>query len=302
VLSASYINMRDVQEKLSVLGVREPPANALDPFDTQRCNKTWKQDVVERQECMILGMGGVGCSVALALARIGVKRIVCVDNQTVAVGHLNRQVLYDKTQVGRKKAEASAESLKRHVIGNTDVVGIGVDLIVNWDRVVSIARKSTVIFNCVDINRVADFALASLAKSIGIPYIAATAYAFNLQVEAFSGTVDAYTQALVVPKASSLQQVYGALHPSVIQRYPSIDSIVFAQQLPAFDVRNTGSSALITLSAGTLAVTAFIQMLFGLHIPNFNQMNIDGFWKDGEIVSATAPPIELLPLPDATDN
>jgi len=46
----------------------------LDFFDRQKRIPGWKQDVIEQQVCLCLGVGGLGCTVALGLVRLGVKK------------------------------------------------------------------------------------------------------------------------------------------------------------------------------------------------------------------------------------
>jgi sulfur carrier protein ThiS adenylyltransferase len=60
----------------------------------------------------IAGVGGLGSAVALALARMGVGRLVLVDGDVVEPSNLNRQH-YFTDQIGRRKVEAMAETLAR---------------------------------------------------------------------------------------------------------------------------------------------------------------------------------------------
>ena len=60
----------------------------------------------------IAGLGGLGSAVATALARSGVGRLILVDFDRVEASNLNRQhYFYD--QIGRKKAQALTENLRR---------------------------------------------------------------------------------------------------------------------------------------------------------------------------------------------
>ncbi len=54
---------------------------------------------------MILGVGGLGCAVSLALARLGVKKMIMIDKDTVDISNLNRQVLFSWDDVGKPKVE-----------------------------------------------------------------------------------------------------------------------------------------------------------------------------------------------------
>jgi len=60
----------------------------------------------------IAGLGGLGSSVAIALARVGVGTLVLADFDVVEPSNLNRQQ-YFVDQIGRPKAEAMEENLRR---------------------------------------------------------------------------------------------------------------------------------------------------------------------------------------------
>lgn len=60
----------------------------------------------------IAGVGGLGSAVAVALARVGIGRLVMADFDVVEPSNLNRQQ-YFVDQIGTLKVEAMAENLKR---------------------------------------------------------------------------------------------------------------------------------------------------------------------------------------------
>ena len=60
----------------------------------------------------IAGVGGLGSSVAVALARVGVGRLVIADFDVVEPSNLNRQQ-YFTDQIGRYKVDALVENLQR---------------------------------------------------------------------------------------------------------------------------------------------------------------------------------------------
>lgn len=65
---------------------------------------------VKRSAVGIAGLGGLGSNIAVALARLGVGKLVLVDFDVVEPSNLNRQN-YFIDQVGMKKTEALKESL-----------------------------------------------------------------------------------------------------------------------------------------------------------------------------------------------
>ena len=61
---------------------------------------------------VVIGLGGLGSWVALALACCGVGRIDGIDGDVVEVSNFNRQVLFRDSDLGRPKAEAAARSIR----------------------------------------------------------------------------------------------------------------------------------------------------------------------------------------------
>ncbi len=92
----------------------------------------------------IVGCGALGSWTAAGLACAGVGRLVLVDDDTVELSNLNRQLLFRRSDVGRPKVEAAADALsafdpgldvveiERRVRSEADVeaVASGADLIV----------------------------------------------------------------------------------------------------------------------------------------------------------------------------
>jgi molybdopterin/thiamine biosynthesis adenylyltransferase len=61
---------------------------------------------------VLFGLGGIGSNVCIALAELGVGRLVGIDFDRVELGNLNRQVLYSTDSVGRPKVDVAAERLR----------------------------------------------------------------------------------------------------------------------------------------------------------------------------------------------
>ena len=92
-------------------------------FDRQMRIQNWDQTKIENSVCLLLGVGGLGSSVAMGLARLGVKKIILLDKDTVDTTNMNRQILYKLTDIGLPKATTARERLiDQHVVSeNTEV-------------------------------------------------------------------------------------------------------------------------------------------------------------------------------------
>ena len=69
------------------------------------------QQALKAASVLLAGLGGLGAPAGLYLAASGVGRIGLLDPDQVALSNLQRQVLYETTDLGRDKAAVAAERL-----------------------------------------------------------------------------------------------------------------------------------------------------------------------------------------------
>ena len=70
------------------------------------------QKKVISSKVLIIGMGGLGCPLALYLAGLGVGKIGIVDNDKIELSNLNRQIIYDYNDVGKYKVDVAKKRIK----------------------------------------------------------------------------------------------------------------------------------------------------------------------------------------------
>ncbi|HEY4784716.1 MAG TPA: HesA/MoeB/ThiF family protein, partial [Bacteroidales bacterium] len=71
------------------------------------------QNKLKNSHVFVVGAGGLGCPALLYLAGAGVGTITIADNDKVQVNNLHRQVLFSMDDVGKNKAEAACEHLRK---------------------------------------------------------------------------------------------------------------------------------------------------------------------------------------------
>jgi sulfur-carrier protein adenylyltransferase/sulfurtransferase len=70
------------------------------------------QQKLMQAKVLVIGAGGLGCPALQYLAAAGIGTIGIVDDDTVSLSNLHRQILYSVKDIGLPKAERSAEVLR----------------------------------------------------------------------------------------------------------------------------------------------------------------------------------------------
>ena len=85
----------------------------MNPFSrTQLLLGEAAMERLARSRVAVFGVGGVGGYVVEALARSGVGALDLIDNDTVSVTNLNRQIIALRSTVGRYKVDVAAERVR----------------------------------------------------------------------------------------------------------------------------------------------------------------------------------------------
>jgi molybdopterin-synthase adenylyltransferase len=70
-----------------------------------------QQDLLD-SHVLIIGLGGLGSPVALYLAAAGVGQISLVDDDSVDITNLQRQIIHQESDIGRSKVTSAANSMR----------------------------------------------------------------------------------------------------------------------------------------------------------------------------------------------
>lgn len=194
------------------------------------------QEKLKSSRVLVVGLGGIGCPVALYLAAAGVGTLVLADFDTVDVSNLQRQLLYTDADVGRKKAEAAAAKLQQHnpyILVQPFVATLDADnlpaLLANIDLVVDGCDNFTT-----------RDAVNAACVQAGVPLVSAAAIGMAAQLAVFDAR-------------SASSPCYRCL-------YPDTDEAAAA-------CAESGVLATVVGVVGTLAATEALKILTGTGTP-----------------------------------
>ena len=142
-------------------------------------------DRLQNARVAVFGVGGVGGHVCEALVRSGVGEIDIVDNDTVSVSNINRQIIASHSTVGRLKVEVMRERL----------LDINPDVVVNMHACFFLPEnadtfpfdKYDYVVDCID-TVTGKIEIIMRAQSAGIPVISAMGAGNKLDPSRFKVT------------------------------------------------------------------------------------------------------------------
>jgi molybdopterin/thiamine biosynthesis adenylyltransferase len=125
------------------------------------------QRILAKSRVSVTGAGGLGGSVILLLARIGIGRLVVVDHDIFDESNLNRQALCSEKTLGKSKSEEAAK-IVGSVNPGVEVTSIKASL--EPSSIENILAGSQVVVDCLD-NVPDRFLLERASKNLGIPLV-----------------------------------------------------------------------------------------------------------------------------------
>ncbi|GAC1311080.1 MAG: molybdopterin-synthase adenylyltransferase MoeB [Vulcanimicrobiaceae bacterium] len=140
------------------------------------------QERLARARVLVVGAGGLGVPVLQYLAAAGVGRLGIVDDDTVDITNLQRQVLYATADVGRRKVDVVAErlaALNPHVA--VDALAVRFDA----DNARTIVRPYDVVVDATDTFG-ARYLINDACRLEGKPDVYGSIFRFDGQVSVFA--------------------------------------------------------------------------------------------------------------------
>ncbi len=162
------------------------------------------QDRLLKGHALVIGAGGLGSPVVLYLGTAGVGTITLVDDDTVDVTNLQRQIAHDRSRVGRLKAESARQSVNAI---NAEVRVIAVTRRADAAWLDAAVREADVVIDCSD-----NFATRHTVNAACVlhrkPLVSGAAIGFDGQVSVYdTRRAEAPCYACVFPAEATFEEV-----------------------------------------------------------------------------------------------
>jgi molybdopterin/thiamine biosynthesis adenylyltransferase len=201
------------------------------------------QQRLKRAKMLVIGAGGLGSPVVLYLAAAGVGTIGIVDDDTVSLSNLQRQLLHGTADIGRSKLDSAADSVAAI---NPHVTVIPHPLRLDGTNGAAIIAGYDLVIDGSD-NFATRYALADLCEAAGRPLVTAA-------VNRFSGSLT-----VLMPYATAAD---GTRFPGYRDLFPEAPP---AGLVPS--CAEAGILGVVTGILGTLAATEAIKLACGIGAP-----------------------------------
>lgn len=141
------------------------------------------QEKLQNASVLVIGAGGLGCSVLPYLVASGIGKIGIVDGDVVAVTNLHRQILYTNEDVGKDKATVASLKLKKQ--NPETIINSYVAFLNGGDNALSLIKNYDVIVDATDrIN--ARYLINDACVLLNKPFVHASIYKFQIQLSVFN--------------------------------------------------------------------------------------------------------------------
>jgi molybdopterin/thiamine biosynthesis adenylyltransferase len=134
----------------------------------------------------LVGCGGIGSPALQYLAAAGVGRLTLIDDDRIELSNLQRQTIFGEADLGRPKAEAAADWVRRFD-GAIEVRAVAGRL--GGDNAAQLLEGATLVLDGCD-NFATRLAVSDACVARGVPLTSAALGRFQGQVANFAGHLD----------------------------------------------------------------------------------------------------------------
>ena len=183
------------------------------------------QEKLRQAKVLIVGVGGLGCPIALDLTYAGVGHIGLIDNDVVSIHNLHRQVLYDEADIGQPKATCALHHLRPK---NSDIELIAYPMRLTKENAEALISEYDIVVDGCD-NHATRYLISDICERLGKPYVYAAISAFQGQVGIFCYEQEAPTYRTLFPDEKAMCSLEA--EKGVVGTTPAIVGSIMANEV-----------------------------------------------------------------------
>ncbi|MGE5651985.1 MAG: HesA/MoeB/ThiF family protein [Bacillota bacterium] len=162
------------------------------------------QEKLLAARALVIGAGGLGSPAAYYLASAGVGKITLVDNDSVDLTNLQRQILHTTERVGQPKAHSGKQTLEKI---NPDIEIVALSERVEGERLSELVAQASVVLDCSD-NFATRHAVNRACVEHEVPLVSGAAIRFDGQISVFDARhADTPCYACLFPPDQEFEEV-----------------------------------------------------------------------------------------------
>ena len=183
------------------------------------------QQKLKQAKVLIVGVGGLGCPIALYLATAGVGCLGLIDDDVVSLSNLHRQVLYDEADIEQPKAQCAVRHLQKK---NSDIELTAYPMRLTKENAETLIRDYDIVVDGCD-NHATRYLISDVCHRLQKPYVYAAIGAFQGQVGILCYDHDAPTYRTPFPDEEAMLSVEAG--KGVIGTTPAVVGSIAANEV-----------------------------------------------------------------------
>ena len=183
------------------------------------------QQKLKQAKVLIVGVGGLGCPIALYLATAGVGCLGLIDDDVVSLSNLHRQVLYDEADICQPKAECAGHHLQQK---KSDIELTAYPMRLTKENAETLIRDYDIVVDGCD-NHATRYLISDVCHRLQKPYVYAAIGAFQGQVGILCYDHDAPTYRTLFPDEEAMLSVEAG--KGVIGTTPAVVGSIAANEV-----------------------------------------------------------------------
>lgn len=209
-----------------------------------------KQNLLKSKTVAVFGIGGVGGYVVESLSRAGIENLILVDNDTISISNINRQIIALHSTIGKYKVDVMKDRLL-DINPNINVITYKTFIENNNSKEILSAHKIDYIVDAIDTVS-SKLELIKFANELNIPIISSMGTGNKISPDKLE--ITDINKTSVCPLAKKIRKELKSLNIKKL-------TVVYSKEEPtkAIDTKTIGSTSFVPSSAGLLITSKIIK-------------------------------------------